>query len=139
MRILGLRETVAGSGGWVSRAEAARAQRPSALRGVDLNPEVIVAAAQAGDEVALEVVQGAAHALGMGIAGALNLLNPNRVVVGGGVSKAGAFLLDRVVAEVKARTFPDVFAAAEFRLAELGGDAGAIGAGRVAMLALSGA
>jgi glucokinase len=132
-------ETVAGSGGWVTRAEAARAERPSALQGVeDLNPEVIVTAAQAGDKVALEVVQGAACALGVGIAGALNLLNPERVVIGGGVSKAGTFLLDRIVAEVKPRTFPDVFAAAEFRLAELGGGAGAIGAGRVAMLAHGG-
>jgi glucokinase len=131
-------ETVAGSGGWVARAAEARARRPSKLQGVPLDPEVIVAAAQAGDEVALEVVAGSAHALGIGIAGALNLLNPDRVVIGGGVSAAGPFLLDRVVAEVKLRTFPDVFAAAEFRPAELGGEAGAIGAGRVAMLAYAG-
>jgi len=131
-------ETVAGSGGWVARADEGRAKRPSSLRGADLNPEVIVTAAQAGDQVALEVVDGSAHALGIGIAGALNLLNPDRVVIGGGVSAAGAFLLDRIVAEVKLRAFPEVFAAAEFRLAELGGDAGAIGAGRVAMLSLGG-
>jgi glucokinase len=128
-------ETVAGSAGWVARAEQARAERETSLRGVPLDPAAIVAAAQAGDAVALEVVQESARALGVGIAGALNLLNPDRVVVGGGVSAAGTFLLDRVVAEVKLRVFPDVFAAAQFRLAELGGEAGSIGAGRVAMLA----
>jgi glucokinase len=131
-------ETVAGSGGWIARADEGRAKRPSSLGGAELNPEVIVTAAQAGDQVALEVVDGTAHALGIGIAGALNLLNPDRVVIGGGVSAAGPFLLDRIVAEVQRRSFPDVFAAAEFRRAELGGDAGAIGAGRVAMLSLGG-
>jgi glucokinase len=130
-------ETVAGSAGWVARAEEGRSRRPSSLRGRELNPEVSVTAAQAGDELALEVVDGTAHALGIGIAGALNLLNPDRVVIGGGVSAAGAFLLDRIVAEVKRRAFPDVVAASEFRLAELGGEAGAIGAGRVAMLSLA--
>jgi glucokinase len=131
-------ETVAGSAGWVARAEEGRAQRGSSLRGQELDPQVIVSAAQAGDAVALEVVDGTAEALGIGIAGALNLLNPDRVVIGGGVSAAGGFLLDRIVAQVKRRAFPDVFEAAEFRLAELGGDAGAIGAGRVAMLSIQG-
>ena len=130
-------ETVAGAAGWALRAAEARAQRDSRLRDAELNPAVIVDAARDGDAVALEVVQGTARALGTGIAGALNLLNPDRVVIGGGVSAAGRFLLDPIVAEVRKRTFPDVFAAADFRLAELGGEAGAIGAGRVAILAPS--
>lgn len=132
-------ETVAGSAGWVYRAEQARQARTSSLRGLPLDPKVIVTEAKAGDAAALEVVDGTAQALGAGLAGALNLLNPDRVVIGGGVSAAGPFLLDRIVAEIRRRTFAHVFAAAQIRLAELGADAGAIGAGRVAMVGQAGA
>jgi glucokinase len=94
-----------------------------------------VAAAQAGDAIALEIVDGAAAALGVGLAAALDLLNLDRVVVGGGVAAAGSFLLDRIVEQTRRRTFPQVFADCSFRAAELGNDAGLLGAARAAMLA----
>jgi glucokinase len=134
----GCLETVAGIGGWVRRAEGALAAgRDSSLRGERLDPESIVRAARGGDGLANEVVSGAARALGVGIGAALNLLNLDRVVVGGGVAAAGDFLLERIVAETKARTFAQVFADCSFRLAELGGDAGVVGAARVAMVGLA--
>jgi glucokinase len=127
-------ETFAGAPYWALHAREALARAPqSRLHGRDLDPEVIVAAAQAGDQVALSVVDGAASALGAGIGAALNLLNLDRVVIAGGVAAAGAFLLDRIVEQTRRRIFPHVFADASFRLAELGGDAGVIGAARVAM------
>lgn len=130
-------ETIAGIGGWVRRAEAGLNQGESALRGCALDPAAIVEAARAGDALALEVVAGTARALGVAIGAVLNLLNLDRVVVGGGVSGAGDFLLGRIVDEVRARTFPQVFADVSFRLAELGGDAGVVGAARVAMVGLA--
>lgn len=134
----GCLETIAGIGGWIRRAEAAIASRASSLRGQTLEPATIVAAARDGDAVALEVVDDSVRALGMGLGAALNLLNLDRVVVGGGVAAAGPFLLDRVVAEVKRRVFPPVFEACRFSLAELSGDAGVVGAARVAIVGLSG-
>lgn len=130
-------ETIAGIGGWVRRAEEALHSRDSVLRGQRLDPEAIVNAAKSGDAVSLEIVEGAAVALGVGIGAALNLLNLDRVVVGGGVSAAGDFLLERITAAVRERTFPQVFADTSFRLAELGGDAGVVGAARVAMVGLA--
>lgn len=131
----GCLETIAGIGGWVRRAQAAIETRPSRLRDQgDITPEVIVNEAKAGDEVALEVVDAAARAVAMGIAGALNLLNVERVVVGGGVARAGDFLLSRILEHIRQRTFPHVYADATFRLAELGADAGVIGAARVGMI-----
>lgn len=129
-------ETVAGIGGWRRRAEAAVASRESALRGRDPDPAVIVEAAWEGDDVALEIVQGSARALGVGLAAALNLFNFERVVIGGGVAQAGLFLLERIMDETRKRTFPQVFADCTFRLAELGGNAGVVGAAGVALLAL---
>ena len=131
-------ETFAGAPGWARRAREALAHSPgSRLQGLVLDPAVIVEAARAGDEVAIAVVDGAAGALGAGIGAALNLLNLDRVVLAGGVAAAGALLLDRVEEETRKRIFPHVFADCSFRLAELAGDAGVVGAARAAMLAFA--
>jgi hypothetical protein len=53
------------------------------------------------------------------------------------VAAAGEFLLVRIVEETRRRVFPGVFADGTFRLAELGGDAGVVGAARAAMLGAS--
>lgn len=135
----GCLETIAGVHGWERRArEALVGRRDSTLKvAVLLDPAAVVAAARRGDPLALELMDEAARAVGVGVAAALNLLNLDRVVVGGGVSRAGEFLLQRIVEHTRRRTFPHVFADATFRLAELGADAGVVGAARVAMLSLA--
>jgi glucokinase len=132
----GCLETIAGVPGWTRRAEALLASgRASTLAGRSpLDPQVIVEAARGEDAVALEVVDGAARAVGVGVAAVLDLLNVDRVVVGGGVASAGFFLLERIAEETRRRTFPHVFADVSFRLAELGSDAGVVGAARVGMI-----
>lgn len=128
-------ETFAGAPAWTRLAEARLAAgRESVLRGGVIDPATIAQAAREGDEVALEVVDEVARALGIGIAATLLLLNLQCVVVGGGVSAAGPVLLDRIVQHVQQRVFPQVFADVQVRLAELGSEAGVIGAARVAML-----
>jgi glucokinase len=132
----GCLETIAGIPGWTRRAEALLAGgRESALAGKSpLDPQAIVEAARGEDAVALEVVDGAARAIAVGVAAVLNLLNVDRVVVGGGVANAGFFLLERIAEETRRRVFPHVFADVSFRLAELGSDAGVVGAARVGMI-----
>jgi glucokinase len=132
----GCLETIAGVPGWARRAEALLASgRESTLAGQSpLDPQVIVDAARGDDAVALEVVDGAARAIGVGVAAVLDLLNVDRVVVGGGVASAGFFLLERIAEETRRRTFPHIFADVTFRLAALGGDAGVVGAARVGMI-----
>jgi len=132
----GCLETVAGAKGWTRAAEAMIAARGSSLKGKDLDQRAIIEAAREGDAVALEVVERAAQALGVGIAAVLDLLNIERVVLAGGVAAAGPFLLDKIVDETRKRTYPQVFADCSFRPAELGGDAGVVGAARVAMAAM---
>jgi glucokinase len=137
----GCLETIAGVPGWTRRAEALLATgRASTLTGrTPLDPQVIVEAARGDDAVALEVVDGAARAVGVGVAAVLDLLNVDRVVVGGGVASAGFFLLERIAEETRRRTFPHVFADVTFRLAELGPDAGVVGASRVGMIGVGNA
>lgn len=133
----GCLETEVGVAGWVRRAEAAReaAGDGTALAGVRLDPEQIVAAAVAGDGAALSVVDESAELLGIAVAFAINLLNLERVVIGGGVAAAGDFLLGRIREQARRRTFPQLFDDAEIVPAALGGDAGVVGAARLAMLA----
>ncbi|MBD2665345.1 ROK family protein [Richelia sinica FACHB-800] len=62
------------------------------LVGDDLNlitGQIVSAAAAYGDELAQEVLYKAAWALGVGIGNVANLMNPQRFVLGGGVTKAG--------------------------------------------------
>lgn len=68
--------------------------------------EHVSRAAEAGDELAQQVLDEAARALGFGISGAITLMNPQRVVVGGGVAKAGERYLEVVRGAARANTLP---------------------------------
>lgn len=89
--------------------------------------------AAVGDPVALSVVETACDLLGRGIANACAVSDPEAVVLGGGVSKAGEFLRIRVENAFRRYAF---HACRETRicLATLGNDAGIYGAARLAML-----
>ena len=101
---------------------------PSALRNVEnLTCKDVLDAAKAEDELAKEVMEQVFAYLGAGIANVCNTVDPDAVVIGGGVSKAGKMLLDGVERHFKRHAFHAV-APVQFRLAELGNDAGAYGA-----------
>lgn len=55
----------------------------------NITAKIVSAAAAEGDELAWDVLHVAAWALGMGIGNAVNLLNPSRIILGGGVTKSG--------------------------------------------------
>lgn len=132
----GCLETLVGVPSWERRArERLGAGRASSLsKAALLDPKTVVAAAEQGDALALELVEESARALSIGLAAALQLLNLERIVLAGGVSNAGPILLDRVRAETAKRCFPQVWADAMVVVAELGSDAGVIGAGTLALL-----
>ncbi len=67
-----------------------------------------VAAVAEEDALAAEVLEGAAHSLGVGIGSACNLMNPERVVVGGGVSKSGAMFWDALQVAARETAMPEV-------------------------------
>lgn len=114
--------------------KAVRQGRTTRIRdmiGGDLNaitPEVIVRAAEAGDPVAREIPEESGFYLGIGVANLITLFSPEVVVIGGGVAKAGEWLLEpirRVVAE-RCRVTP--LERVRILPAALGGLSGAIGA-----------
>jgi glucokinase len=92
-----------------------------------LTPEVVAKAAEMGDEVALEVWNRAGKYLGIGIANVLTCVGVRRVVIGGGVAKAGDLLLDPIRAEVRKHVFLMPVEKVEILTAKLGTDAGIVG------------
>lgn len=86
----------------------------------------------AGDDRALAVVDLACDYLGRGIASICTVFDPDAVVIGGGVAKAGEFLRIRVDQAFRKYAFHACHET-DIRLAVLGNDAGIYGAGRLAM------
>ena len=88
----------------------------------------VVAAARMGDADALDAMRILGEALGVGIANAINTFDPDLVIVGGGVSTAGALLLDPARASAARFVVPGVGTRTEIRLARYGPQAGVRGA-----------
>ena len=93
-----------------------------------LTAELVYDAAKKGDGLANEIVRDTARYLGAGIATLLNVINPDVVVVAGGVTRAGDALFGPLNTEVRRRAFKPAVQAARIVPAELPGTAGVIGA-----------
>lgn len=89
--------------------------------------EVFDAAAK-GDKLAGEVVSYCMNYLGIGLANVVALLDPEKIVIGGGVSKAGAVVFDTVRRVIDKRCFKIMAQGVKVVPAELGTDAGVVGA-----------
>jgi glucokinase len=92
--------------------------------------QMVAQAAAEGDALAQELLYGAAEALGAGIGAALNLMNPERVVLGGGITKSGERWWQIVRETARAHALPQT--RAEIVPAALGDDAPLWGAAALA-------
>lgn len=115
-----------------ARRKMAADSRPSALRqfGDDVTAKDVLDAAKAGDELADEVVEVVSRYLGLALGQAALVVDPEIFVIGGGVSRAGQFLIDRVFKYYDFYT-PISQNKAKIGLATLGNDAGIYGAARL--------
>lgn len=100
-------------------------------RGFD-DGRAVVTAARAGDASALEAIHILGERLGVGIANAINVFDPEQVVIGGGVSAAGELLLEPARAVARRFVLPGVGTRTEIRLARYGPQAGVRGAALLA-------
>jgi glucokinase len=105
-----------------------RAAKDGVVRGLD-----VVAAAEQGDVHALGLFDSLGMLFGVGLAGAINTFEPEQIVVGGGLSRASRFFLDRAVHEARARALPQLAARVKIALAKAGPAAGVTGAGLLAL------
>ena len=131
----GCLETVASATGVVRLANEKlnATEQESTLRALrdshgSISAKDIFDAARDQDGLALAVIDQLAFYLGLSLANLGNGLNPEKIVIGGGVSKAGDILLQPVVKFFKQFSFPTVRTSTHLSIATLGNDAGVIGA-----------
>jgi glucokinase len=105
-------------------------------QGGEITAEVVAAAARRGDATARRVLAEVGSNLGRGVAGIISLLNPDVVVLGGGLASAGDLILRPL--RRAARQWGQPLATRQVRIvrSELGDDAGILGAARYAFIRL---
>ena len=112
--------------------EAAPRHSDSSLLSKELTSQVVFSAGQEGDELALEVFRRMGIYLGIGIANLINILNPEMIVIAGGVMNGWELFENSMRHEVADRAFPLLAASVKIVRAECGDDAGLLGAARLA-------
>jgi len=100
-----------------------------------ITAQMVAQAAEQGDAEAREIIETAMIYLGVGMANLVNVLNPQVLVIGGGLTKMGPRLFDPVRRAVDRQAFPATASAVEIKRAELGEEVGLLGAAAVAMAA----
>ena len=133
----GCLETVASAPSIVRRArERLNRDSTSSLSRLALNKSFtaddVAHQANEGDDFALMMIERTGKYIGTGVASVINLLNIERIVLGGGVMDAGSLILNPIIQEVKRRAFQPCFEATEIVAAKLGLDGAPIGAALLA-------
>ena len=118
-----------GSGGAADRAAAE-------ILGAGSHARDLVTAARDGNEAALEAMREIGRRLGAGIGSLVNIFNPELVLLGGGFSSALDLMLEPALEIVTEEALPPGRDLVRIVAAELGPDAGLVGAGFVAFEAL---
>lgn len=133
---VGCVEQIASATGIAREARRAMAagDTPSALRkyGDGITAKDVLDEAKAGDALALKVMDTVGHYLGLALAQVSMTVDPEIFVIGGGVSRAGQFLIDQIETHYDAFT-PISSNKAKLGLAKLGNDAGIYGAARLVL------
>ncbi len=111
----------------LAKRRLAQDDAPSVLRDSEISAKTVFDAVKAGDKVAIEIAEKFGYYLGKGLAAVANVVNPQIFVIGGGVSKAGEVLIPYIEPSFRKYAFPPC-RGAKFALAQLGNDAGIVGA-----------
>jgi glucokinase len=133
----GCLETLASAPNIVRRAnDRLYRDNTSSLSRLAINKEFtaadIVHEAQEGDDFSLMMIERTGKYIGAAVASVINLLNIERIVLGGGVMEAGDLILDPIIREAERRAFQPCFEATQIAAAALGTDAVSIGAAMLA-------
>lgn len=96
--------------------------------GTAITPFIVCEAAKAGDPVAQRIFTIMGEYLGVGLSSVVNLLNPEKIIIGGGVADAGEILMRPLVETLRKRAMKIAGSAVEVVPAQLGNTAGVIGA-----------
>lgn len=128
----GCLEAQIGTAAVLSLARRAIRRRAGPLRELArharLSPALVCQAARRGDAAARSMWTALGHTLGVGVANVVNLLNPDRVVIGGGLSNAWSFFAPALLETVRDQAMDCSGRTVRVVRAQLGDDAGIVGA-----------
>lgn len=117
----------------LARMELAASSDPTPLRDIEkVSAKNVFDAVKAGDPVAIRIAERFGKYLGTALSIYANVVDPDVIVVGGGVSKAGPVIFDFVTKYYRQYAFPTCKDTA-FALAELGNDAGIYGCAKLVL------
>ena len=102
------------------------------LANPDITPYIVAVAAKEGDPVARQIFKVMGEYIGMGLTSVVNLLNPEKIIIGGGVAEAGDILFDPI-RDTIARRAMVIQKEVQIVPAQLGNTAGVIGASLLIM------
>lgn len=130
---IGCLEQVASATGIVNEAKRMLKStnvESSLKNSVEINAKMVCEAALAGDFVGIQVMERVGKFLGLAMASITSILDPEVFIIGGGVSKAGQFLLDMIRTHYQQQVLY-LSKNTKIKLASLGNDAGIYGAAKV--------
>lgn len=125
---VGCLEHYASTAALVRRFKARSGETGRQYPGEEINGELIVRLYKEGDKLAAECLEEHCDYLGHGIAGFINIFSPQRIVIGGGLSEAGEFYIEKVKERAFRYAIPDCAVHTEIMAAKLGNRAGCMGA-----------
>lgn len=125
---IGCLEHYASTSALVRRFSKRAAETGRSFSGEEINGELIVRLYKEGDKLATECLDEHCDFLGHGIAGFINIFSPQRIVIGGGLSEAGDFYIQKVSERAHRYVMADCAVNTRIMAASLGNKAGSIGA-----------
>jgi glucokinase len=132
----GCLETVASAPNIVRRANERLSRDTFSLSKLAMNKNFtaddMAREAREGDDFSLMMIERTGKYIGTGVASIINLLNIERIVLGGGVMQAGELILKPIIDEARKRAFQPCFESTQIVAAALGPDAATIGAAMLA-------
>lgn len=131
-------ETYVGNGYFVREVRRRLTDHPKShlvlelRKGKELTPLLVAQAARRGDALSKKMWRETGEHLGTLLAGIANLLNPEKIILGGGIAQNGDLLFKPVIETLNKKAFPIAAAAVKVVPAKLGTDAGIVGAAALA-------
>ena len=113
---------------YIKGGKSTKFREMAAVEGGEITPYMVAKAAEEGDSVAKRIFEIVGEYIGIGLTSVINLLNPERVIIGGGVAESGELLLGPIRKTIKERAMVVAGNAVEIVPAQLGNSAGVIGA-----------
>jgi len=104
-----------------------------------ITAEMVFRRAQDGDAAAAAIVDTALNYLAIGIGNMVNLINPDQVILGGGITRSGDFFMEHFLPKIRPRLVPEQNGHVQFALSESNEDSGLRGAATLVIQQLFGA